>query len=494
MLLIKYRKNLSKQLLFDHGQEEGVQMEQKVYDLVIEGNIVLPDRVLYNGSVAIKDGKIASVSKISHERRSHKVLKAHGKYVLPGAIDAHVHSYSALTEGFAAATRSAAAGGVTTIIEMPYDADQLICTKERYAAKKQKLSKEAVVDVAMLATIKPKNGLDQIPLLAEEGACGFKVSMFNTDSVRFPRIDDGELLEAFSLIAKTGCPVGVHAETDEIVRKYIEKYKQKGETDPRAHCWSRPKVAESTAVLTALELAYWTGVHLHIYHCTFPRIFELVQWFRQQGTKVTAETCTHYLILSEEDMPSLHARGKINPPLRTKEDVEQLWIQLSQGMIDLVTSDHAPWTIDRKNHADIFQNSSGAPGVETLLPLLYSEGVAKGRISMLTLVHLLSENPAKTFGLSHCKGRIEEGMDADLVVLDPNQSWVLNESELHSHAGWSPYHGFTVQGKIINTFVRGKLVYDGTVIGNPGDGKFIHAEHDAVKKSLQSDTVRCSVQ
>jgi allantoinase len=451
--------------------------ERYMYDLVVKGDVVTPKEIVYDGAVAVKDGKIRRILRGREPLSAAKTVDARGCYILPGAIDAHVHCYSSAEEGFETASRSAAAGGVTTIIEMPYDATGMICTEALFQEKAERLEGESIVDVALLATIFKEGGLDEIPKLARAGACGFKVSMFNTDSFRFPRIGDGQLMEAFSVIAETGGPVGVHAENDEIVRRYIAKYGGRGLEDPRAHCWSRPKAAESTAAVTAMELAYYTGVKLHLYHSTFPRVFELVQHYRSQGVNVTAETCTHYLTLCEDDMLTLGAKAKINPPLRSRADVEELWKLISRGYVDMVTSDHAPWPIERKQSPDIFQNASGAPGVETLLPLMYSEGVAKGKITLLDLVRLLSERPAATFGLDYCKGAIAAGMDADLAVLDPRESYVLDERALHSGAGWSPYHGRPVQGKIVYTFVRGKMVYDGQVIGQPGDGRFVRAKH-----------------
>lgn len=442
----------------------------------IKGNIVLPTEVLFDAYLTYRDGKIISI--LDTETPGVEVIDATGQYILPGVIDAHVHCYSALTEGFTTATRSAAAGGVTTIVEMPYDADKLICTQTLFEEKKELLEREAIVDVAMLATIAPKGGLDQIPLLAESGACGFKVSLFNTDSVRFPQIDEGELFEAFTAIEKTGKPVTVHAETDAIVRKFIEKYADKGNNNPIAHCQSRPKVAESTAALTVLELAHYTKAKLHLHHSTFSRVFELVKHYRNDGTDATAETCTHYLVFSENDMDRLKAKGKINPPLRSEEDVTQLWNLLACDKIDMVTSDHAPWPIDRKQADNIFDNSSGAPGVEVLLPILFSEGVAKGRISILQLAKVLCENPANRFGLGHRKGKLAVGYDADFVVLNPTEKWTLDEADMHSNAGWSPYHGMDMHGKVKRTFVRGKEVYNGKVIGEMGDGSFIPAIHD----------------
>ncbi|WP_172371661.1 dihydroorotase [Sporosarcina jiandibaonis] len=443
--------------------------------ITIKGNIVLPTGVLFDSYLTIANGKITSVSQ--ELATNTEIIDVAGQFILPGAIDAHVHCYSSRIEGFSNATKSAAAGGVTTIIEMPYDADKLICTQELFENKKKLLEKEAVVDVAMLATIAANGGLEQIPLLAESGACGIKVSLFNTDPVRFPKIEEGELYEAFQEIEKTGMPVGVHAETDSIVRKYIGKYADLGNNNPSAHCKSRPKVAESTAVLTVMELAHYTNVKLHLYHCTFQRIFELVDYYKQHGTDVTAETCTHYLTLSEDDMDRVKAKGKINPPLRLEADKSDLWELISQGRIDMITSDHAPWEINRKQADNIFENSSGAPGVEVLLPILYSEGVAKGKISLLQLIKVLSENPANRFGLGHRKGKIEMGYDADFVILDPKEKWVIDETNMQSTAGWSLYNGMEIHGKIKRTFVRGKEVYNGKVVEKVGHGQFIRAIH-----------------
>ncbi|MBS4178840.1 dihydroorotase [Lederbergia citrea] len=453
------------------------------HDLLIKGNVVFPDRIAYDATIAVKDGKISHISETNNGLLGKETIDATGKYILPGAIDAHVHCFSSLEEGFTNAGYSAAAGGVTTIIEMPYDATGMVSTEQLFLDKIARLERESVVDIALLATISPKDGLDEIAKLAEAGACGFKVSMFNTDSFRFPRIDEGQLLDAFSVIAETGCPVGVHAENDDIVKRYIRKYEDQGIADPRAHVYSRPKVAESVAALTAMELAYYTGVKLHLYHSTFQRVFDFADYYRSQGARITAETCTHYLTLSEDDMVELGARGKINPPLRTKQDVTDLWNLIACGKIDMVTSDHAPWTLDRKENIDIFQNASGAPGVETLLPIMYSEGVATGKITILDLVRVLAENPAATFGLGNCKGRIGVGMDADIVIFDPQKSYMLDEQSLHSSAKWSPYHNRKIHGKIINTFVRGRKVYngDGEVVGKAGDGSFVKPQHRDVK-------------
>lgn len=446
---------------------------------VIKGNIVLPSEVVPNAFMTIKDGVIHSISsQMSKEDISTAdFIDASDKYVFPGAIDAHVHCYTSLEEGFFNATRSAAAGGVTTIIEMPYDADKLICNQDVFEEKKELIVREAVTDVALLATIAPQDGLDQIPLLANSGACGFKVSLFNTDPIRFPKIEEGILLKAFKEIQKTKVPVGVHAETNSIVQEFIKKFQERGTDNPIAHCKSRPHVAESTAVLTALELAYYTGAKLHLYHSTFSRIFKFAEQYREDGVNVTAETCTHYLMFSENDMETLGAKGKINPPLRKASDKEDLWTLLSENKIDMVTSDHAPWLSDQKQFNNIFENSSGAPGVEVLFPIMFSEGVSKGRLSVLQLAKLLSENPADRFGLGHRKGKLKVGYDADFLILDPAKSHVLIENDMHTTSDWSPYHSLQLQGKIIKVFVRGHEVYNGQTSTQENIGEFVRAIH-----------------
>jgi allantoinase len=442
-------------------------------DLIVRGNIVLEHEMLRDAIVGVLDGCVAGIFDSKALPAHRKAIHARGQYILPGAIDAHVHCFSAPDEGFTHATRAAAAGGVTTIIEMPYDAGNPIFSQDRFLEKRGRLEGQAVVDIALLGSIRKTNGLDQIPALAQAGACGFKMSLFETDPERFPRIPDPELLEAFSLIHETGLPVGVHAENDELVKWGANKYLAEG-ADPLVHGKSRPRVAETSAVLKALEFAFWTGVHLHIYHASFPRVFELVGWFRRQGARVSAETCTHYLTLSEDDVQRLGARAKINPPLRSPSERDLLWDLCAAGHVDTVTSDHAPWPLKRKSHANIFDNASGAPGVEVLVPMLYSQGVAKGRLSIHDLARLLSQRPAEIFGLWPRKGQIHIGGDADLMIIDPAAEWTLDERKLLSSAGWSPYHGWPMQGKVTKTILRGQVVFeDGEVVGQPGVGQFV---------------------
>jgi allantoinase len=327
--------------------------------------------------------------------------------------------------------------------------------------------------VALLGSVKNET-ISHIPELKERGVCGFKLSLFNTDPGRFPKIHDGQLLEAFSIIRETGLTAGVHAENDEIIKRLIERYVQEGKTYPRAHCETRPDVSETESVLKALEFARATGVRLHLYHLSWSRSVRLAKIFRDEGCSVTWETCPHYLIFSEEDMDKLGARIRINPPMRKKPEPDLLWEELSKGEIDCVSSDHAPWPLSQKSKPSIFENACGAPGVETLLPLLFSEGVIKGRISVSTVSKVLSENPAKIFRLFPQKGMLLPGSDADIVILDPKKKSTIRAEQTHTMAGWTPYEGLEITGVVDTTILRGTIIFQESEIRvEKGYGSFI---------------------
>lgn len=449
-------------------------MNSKKLDLTIRGDLVLSDRIEKNSVVGVKNGIIAGLYSDGLVPSSEQEIDATGQLIFPGVIDEHVHCYSFLNEGFEHATPAAAAGGVTTIVEMPYDQGAAVTTADIFRNKISLLERLAVVDVAMLATLKKDGNLDEMPSLLELGACGVKLSVFETDPARFPRIDDDVLLKVLPWFAERGVPVGFHAENDVIIESLVATYKKEGKISPLDHCQTRPPVSESLAVLKLLELAHWTKVPLHLYHVSHPRCVELADYYRQKGLDVTVESCPHYLALCEEDMSKLSAFSKINPPIRSKECVEEMWCALKDGRIDTIASDHAPWPIENKRSPDIFKNGSGAPGLESILPLMYSEGVVRRGLSPVKLAQLLSQNPAKRFGLAPRKGAIILGADADFAVLDPNQQWTFEASSSFSSAKWSPYNGMTLKGRVTNTILRGRTIYqDGNVLAEGGYGKFI---------------------
>jgi allantoinase len=389
--------------------------------------------------------------------------------LLPGAVDVHVHTRSYAQEGIERCSTAAAAGGVTTIVDMPYDASGTIDSLDAFERKVADIGREAVIDVALWATVPPVGPLDQVQGLVQAGATSFKCSTFNTDSQRFPQIPDPQLLRAFREIARAGGLVGIHAENDELVRAGIAAEQAAGnERDPLAHARSRPPIAENEAIARVLEMARVTGVRIHICHVTTPRGVELIAQARADGVDATGETCPHYLLLDESDLARRGGECKINPPLREAT--------LSPQGLELIASDHVGWPVERKHGPDIFALASGAPGVELIAALVHDA------LGPAELVRLVSELPARRFGLWPRKGSIAPGADADLMVLDESLRWTIDPAQLITPAGWSPYTGRTLRGRVVATFSRGEQVWDGErVLAGPGRGRFVPADTAAVR-------------
>jgi Dihydroorotase and related cyclic amidohydrolases len=447
-------------------------------EMTIRGTLVLPGRVLENGTVGIRGGKIAAIYAPGEDVRAANHLDVPGKLVFPGLVDPHVHSLSNPGEGITTATASAAAGGVTTIVEMPYDKAAAINTPERFKTKEERVNRETHVDVAMLATLAKQAKKEDVEPLVRLGACGVKLSIFETDPERFPRIDDEVLWEILPELGRLGVVTSFHAENDRIIEHLIRKARDEGKSQARYHCHTRPPATETLAVGKLLELAYWLKFPLHIHHVSHPHCFELARWYRAKGlANLTMETCPHYLALCEDDMDRVGSLAKINPPIRPAADVEALWEFVKSGDVDVIGSDHAPWSLEQKNNGsteDVYKSASGAPGLESLFPVMYTEGVVRRNLPLTRLAALLAENPARRFGLGERKGRIEPGLDADFAIIDPDMEWAFDPSDSRSCAKWSPFAGKQVRGKILCTILRGKTIFaDGTLLASPGDGSFI---------------------
>ena len=462
-------------LLFNLSRAERITS----FDLVVAGRLALPNAAPAPGELGIRDGRIAAIG-APGSLAGHLRLDAGAGLVLPGVVDAHVHTRSEPGEGVARATTAAAAGGVTTVVDMPYDDPTPVTTAAAFSRKVADVEREAVTDVALWATIARSGGLDAVEPLVAAGACGFKVSTFETDPIRFPRIPDGEIYLAMHRVRDAGSLIAFHAENDEVVRRLTLDLEAQGRSDPAAHADSRPPVSETEAIGRALEFALATGARVHIVHATTGRSFTLVERARGDGVDASAETCLHYLLLDEAELRHQGARAKINPPLRSAQEVEQLWDLLRMGRIDFITTDHVGWSRDRKAAGSIFDARSGVPGLELFLPLLFDEAVRRRRLPTSLLVRMLCENPARRLGLWPRKGGLCIGADADLVVFDAERPWRVDEARLVTPCGWSPYHGRQVVGAVETVLVRGREVFArGEVVGRPGQGCWVRAQHDS---------------
>lgn len=443
------------------------------FDLVVRGDLVLPDRVLEQGWLAISEGRIAAIGVGAPPSARNGVLDRRRHWILPAVVDGQTHSGSqANQEGIGIATRAAAAGGVGTIVDMPYDDPQPVVDADLFRAKVAVVEQTAHVDVALYGTIARDDGVPAIPGLIEAGACGFKFSTYQSHPTRFPRISPPDMLEAFRLVAPTGLACGVHNENQDIVDRLSATLRQAGVTGPEAHGLSRPPIAELLAIAEVYEIGAATGCRAHIVHCSVSRGFELCRAYRQQGFETSIETCVHYLTLSDEDMTRLGALAKINPPLRPPAEIEALWRHVAAGEVDFVSSDHVAWSLDRKRDPDIFKNASGVPGLETLLPAFVT-GARRRGLPLTTVARHLSEGPARHFRLYPRKGALRAGADADLVVLEPG-SFAFDASTTQTAVDWSPYDGLVFSARVAETLVRGELVWDGAdVLSKPGYGQFL---------------------
>jgi allantoinase len=441
---------------------------------VIVGTVVTADTILPEGYVAIRGESITAIGE-GLPPPATETIDHTDKFILPGLVDGHMHTSSSTGwPGIESATRCAAAGGVTTCCDMPYDVPLPVTDATLLADKIGWVQRTAHVDMALYGTIRKQGGLEAIPALAAGGISAFKLSTYEYDAVRFPRIDHPTMLAAFRAIAATGLPVAIHNEDQELVETLTAQARAAGRTDPLMHCRTRPPLAESMADLEIFEMALETGAHVHIAHSSIARGFQLAEAFRGMGATTTGEACIQYLCMTEDDIVRLGGLGKCNPPFRSAAEVERMWACLQAGQIAYVSTDHAPWPIERKTLPDIFACGAGLTGLQSFAPLMFSLLQERGLPPTLMATYC-AERSAKLHGLWPKKGAIRVGSDADLVVLEPgnfvfDQAQILDRPEMR----WSPYHARTMQARVAATYLRGRMIWDGReLLARPGDGQFV---------------------
>lgn len=449
--------------------------ESMAYDLLMRGNLVLPDRILPDGWIAVCGEKIAAIGD-GMAPDAIKVINAGGDWIIPGLVDGQTHatSYKGLP-GFAATSQSALAGGITTIVDMPYDNPEPLNTMERLDAKVEAIGAYSHCDVALYATVAPGQSTDQMVPLARAGVCAFKLSFMESHPVRFPRLPTMDMLDILTTSTKTGLPVGLHNEDQEIVRGMIARFQAQGKTSPEYHQPSRPEVAELLATAQFLELGKATGAHVHIVHISTPDGFEMVADYAARGVHATGELCVHYLHFDNaRDIARLGARMKVSPPIRDGM-IDALWGSCDKGQVAFISSDHSSWPIDNKLAPSIFAAGAGVPGLETLGPSFYTDAAARygAEKAVRDLVDFMALKPSQFFGLWPRKGAITVGGDADLVVLSRKDA-LFDASISRDGLNWSPYDGETFSAVVGATIRRGALVWDGSeILSRAGSGAYI---------------------
>jgi allantoinase len=444
------------------------------FDCVIIGDVVTSDTIIPGGYVAVRGETIAAIGEGVPPTASETVDHS-GKLLLPGLVDGHMHTSSSTGwPGIETATKCAAAGGVTTCVDMPYDVPVPVTDAAILADKIGWVERTAYVDMALYGTITKTGGVGAIPGLAAGGISAFKLSTYEYDAVRFPRIDHPTMLAAFREIAKTGLPVAIHNEDQELVEMLTAQARAGGRTEAIMHCRTRPPLAETLADLEIFEMALETGAHVHIAHSSLSRGFELAETFRGMGAQTTGEACIQYLCMTEDDIVRLGGKGKCNPPFRSADEVERMWQSLVAGKVAYVSTDHAPWPLERKTLPDIFANSAGLPGLQSFAPLMFSL-LAERRLPPTVMATYCAERSARMHGLWPRKGALRVGSDADVCVMERGD-FVFDEASIQDRPEmcWSPYNGRTMRARVAATYLRGRLIWDGaTVLAKPGDGRFV---------------------
>ncbi len=442
--------------------------------------------------VAVVGGRIAAVEPDlgTQVGTARAVVDATGLFVLPGAVDAHTHTRiasDAEPDRFFQDSVAAAFGGTTTFLAFNNPGTGSSAEAERSVLAgirewRAATERDGAVDYSLSVALsgRMEDPVAELPAMVDLGVASAKAFM-----VFDFRLDDARVLAALRVLRERGGMLQVHCEDPVLIDASVARSLATGETAPRFHATSRPAYAESVATARAMALAREADAPVHVVHLSSADALGHVRQARAAGVRVTAETCPHYLALTEsryDDPDDLEvAKVIISPPLRTQADRTAMWAGLAAGDLDLVATDHVPDRAsvekgDALRGVSFDRISNGAPGIETLLAVAYGEGVASGRLTVERLVDVLSTTPARRFGLRR-KGAVEVGRDADLVLFDPAERRTIGAARLHHTSDYTPYEGLEVAGAVRSVYVRGRAVIrDGAFVGDRGYGRFVERE------------------
>lgn len=455
-------------------------------DLAIRGGTIVTATDIYKADIGVSGDKIAVIA--DRVGAATREIDATGLYVMPGGIDSHVHVAQpqgpgiTLADDFASATASAAAGGNTCI--MPFALQQRGTSLRQSVEDYRRTAEgECHIDTSFHLIISDPTPAvlgQELPALVKDGYTSFKVFMTYDDLV----LNDRQLLEVFEVARNERALVMVHCEGYDTIKFMTDRLERAGKTEPYYHSVSRPEVIEREATHRAISHAELIDVPMMVVHVSGREAMEQIRWAQQSGLKVFGETCPQYITLTAEDLKGLNMEGAkyvCSPPPRDTASQAAIWEGITQGVFQTFSSDHCPFRYDatdgklnEKGKTSFRWVPNGIPGVETRLPILFSEGVSKGRITPQKFVELSSTNHAKMYGLYPRKGSIGIGFDADIALWNPHRKETIRQDILHHGSDYTPWEGFEVTGWPVMTIARGTVVMDdGKIVGSKGHGQIL---------------------
>jgi len=451
-----------------------------LHDLVIKNGTVISDTAVFAADVAVDGEQIAAIGR---DLRGRREIDAAGLYVIPGAIDIHVHLEMPIgrftsTDDFYHGTLAAAMGGTTAIVDfVETRPDETML--EALAARQARARDKVVIDYGLHMTIGPGDiaKLDQVAAARAAGCGSFKLYM-----AYGLRLNDGELLQALEAVRDAGALPVVHAENWDVITTLIGRNLAAGHTTPHWHPRSRPAALEAEAAGRVIDIATWVGVPLHIFHVSCAAVVERIVAAKARGLPITGETCPQYLYLTRDvyDQPGVAGALPVcSPPLRPESDRLALWRALESGALDLVTTDHCPFTAAEKATGldDFSRIPGGVPSIESRLALVYDGLVHRASgdkaAALRRWVDVCATTPARLLGFAN-KGQLLPGYDADIVLFDPQATRTISADSLHETAGWTPYEGVELHGAPVATISRGELIAErDRPLATPGRGRFV---------------------
>lgn len=453
-----------------------------MYDLLVKNGKIVTADCVFSGNIAVKEGNIAAVLLAGEEPEAKKVIDAKENYVFPGAIDTHAHlndpGYE-WREDYEHGTAAAAVGGYTTIIDMPLQNEPAMTNATIFDKKFQKVSPNAYVDYCFWGGLIPDNFQD-LKGMDEKGCVAFK-SFIGPVSPDYSSLNYGQVYEAMQIIHEFDGRAGFHCEDFAAIKWQEQRMKKEGRLDWKGFLESRPVVAEMVATVDVIELAKATGCKAHICHVSSPDVAQKIKEAQQEGYDITAETCSHYLSMTDEDVIKNGPLFKCAPPLRSQEEVDRLWTYVEDGTFSGIASDHSPCSYDEK-FKEILGNKietpfdvwGGISGIQSGFQVSFHEGCVKRGISPTVLANAMAKKPAEAFGIYGKKGDIRTGFDADFIIVDADKEWEITEDSLLYVNKISAFVGMKGKGLPVCTIVRGEVVAeDGKVVGEKGFGNLV---------------------